>query len=249
MDGLKSLGLQFGLVVFGLVVLMWLIGTLLLGSVSPASRVREGWLTLVVGLRGGGKSLFVARLIAVRIDKGVRVVTNFSCEGAVKMRSWRDVILAPRRTMVVLDEAHVWAGARSGVTLRPAAGWYISMCRHLGHEVWLISQHESQIASAVRDQVNEMVLCSRLGFGWHTARSFAPHEFRKKDARPLWRWRYRPTGRAVEIYDTHDLIPPVRDRKVTYDTDYDLIDECIVEIQARDHRSRALDQALASAVL
>lgn len=198
-------------------------------------KVRPGYLCMVVGLRGHGKSLFVARLIAERLHRGMPVYANFTVKGGVaRMESWQDVIMAPRGSTVVLDEAHQWAGARAGSTLRPAAVWYVSQCRKLGHEVWVIAQHESMIASAVREQVNEIVECRKHVLGRHRATSWPPHEFRKRDARHLWAWWYSPRGRAIEVYDTLDLVPPTTDRKASHEDDVEMIVRCIAAIRARD---------------
>lgn len=213
-----------------------LVAMMLLRGGGSAQPLQKGYVSLVVGLRGHGKSLFVARLIAERLAAGVPVVANFTVVDSPveRMRSWEDAIMAPRGSMVVLDEASGWAGARSGTSLRPAVSFYVSQARKLGHEVWLIAQHENQIAGAVRDQVNEMVLCSRQMFGWHRATSWAPHEFRKKAARPLWAWWYRPAGPAVDVYNTFDLVPPEVTSKSTHEADMAMILRCIAAIKARD---------------
>lgn len=221
---------RVALFLFGAGLVLWLGGRWLVGRSTV--KLRPGWLHLVVGLRGHGKTLFVSRLMYERIKAGVPVYANFTVEGAHKIESWRDAILAPRGAMVVLDEASGWAGARAGVTLRVIATWYISRIRHLGHECWVICQHENQLAGAVRDQVNEVVECQRKG-GRHRARSFAPHEFRKKDAKPLWTWWYSPRGKVCAIYDTEDLEPPEASGKNTHDDDMREIRECIEIVKAR----------------
>lgn len=221
--------------IFAAIALLWCVSWLLFGRLGGV-KFRPGYLTLVVGLRGGGKSLFVARLIAERLSKDVQVVANFTVSDprAIRMRDWEDVILAPYGSMVVLDEASVWAGARAGSSLRPAAMFYVSQSRKLGHEVWIISQHENQIAGGVRDQANEIVSCEKWGFGWHRAKSFAPHEFRKKDAKTIWAWWYRPNGRAIEVYDTLDLVAPERsNRRMNHDDDIDMIERAIAEVSSR----------------
>lgn len=176
---------------------------------SRGVRFRAGWTTGVVGLRGGGKSLFVARLIATRLKAGVPVVANFSVPGCERMTSWEDCIAAPPGTMVVLDEAHQWARASAGKSPDPMADWYVSHSRKLGHEVWWIAQHESQIAGFVKNQTNEMVECEQWLGSRHRAKSFAPHAFRKKDSKPLWVWWYSPRGAATRVYDTYELVEPV----------------------------------------
>lgn len=172
-------------------------------------RFRPGWTCGVVGLKGGGKSLFVARLVARRLDKGVNIVSNMAFEGCERMRSWEDLILAPEDTMVVLDEAHQWAKSQAGKTPDPMADWYISHARKLRHEVWWIAQHETQVAGFVKNQTNEMVSVEEWIGGVHRAKSFAPHEFRKAKAKALWSWWYSPRGAAIRVYDTLELVRPV----------------------------------------
>lgn len=170
-------------------------------------QLRLGWVFLVVGMRGSGKSLFVARLIADRLRAGVNVVANFTVEGCAFMQSWDDVILAPPGTMVVLDEAHQWARA-TGRTPDPLADWYVSHARKLGHEVWVIAQHESQIAGFVKNQTNQIVSCHKLVEGRHRAQAWDPATFRKNQARPLWSWWYSPEGAAVKVFNTKELVRP-----------------------------------------
>lgn len=232
--------------VFAVALTIWLVGRLWFGRESNTVKLRPGWLCLVVGLRGHGKSLFVARLIAERLRAGVPVYANFTVNGGVeRMVDWRDVILAPRGSMVVIDEGSQWVGARAGSSLRPAASWYVAQCRKLDHEVWIVAQHENQIAGIVRDQINEVVECKKVANGKHRAASWAPHDFRKKAAKPLWSWWYSPKGPAIKVYNTKDLIPPERSRKQGHDDDYDMIEACIVLIQERDDRLRDLDVELA----
>lgn len=175
--------------------------------------LRRGWVTGVVGLRGGGKSLFVARIIAARIKNGQHVAANFPLEGERThlLVDWLDCARQPPGSTVVIDEAHQWAQAKAGRSMDPEALWYISHARKLEHEVWWISQHESAIPGALRAQTNEMVMAERMAPGWHRASSFAPHEFRKSGVKALWRWWYRPAGAAIRVYDTRSLVRPTTD--------------------------------------
>lgn len=185
-------------------------GKLLFSGGKGGPPLRPGWMCGVVGLRGHGKSLFVARLIAKRLHSGVNVVANFPVAGGtVRMKSWTDCILAPEGSMVVLDEAHQWARARAGQSLDPVADWYVSHARKLGHEVWWIAQDETQVASGVRLQTNEYVECKRMSKTRHRAASYSPREFRKAKAKPLWAWWYQPKGPATKVYDTFELVRPV----------------------------------------
>jgi len=215
------------LVVLG-VAKVWFSG----GKTGPP--LRPGFMCGVVGLRGHGKSLFVARLIAQRLQGGVNVVANFPVAGGVvRMKSWEDCILAPEGSMVVLDEAHQWARAQAGKSLDPFADWYISHARKLEHEVWWIAQDESQIASSVRVQTNEMVECKRMTSKRHRAASYAPRDFRKAKARNLWAWWYRPVGPATKVYDTMELVRPVEREAMTKAESVARINELIDEIYRR----------------
>lgn len=197
-------------VLLGLCVFVILLGRFSLSGGKSGPPLRPGWMCGVVGLRGHGKSLFVARLIAQRLHAGVNVVANFPIGGGVnRMVSWEDAILAPAGSMVVLDEAHQWAQARAGQSLDLFAQWYVSHARKLGHEVWWIAQDETQVASGVRVQTNEYVECRRVTSKRHRASSYAPREFRKSKAKPLWAWWYSPVGAAIKIYDTYELVRPV----------------------------------------
>lgn len=183
--------------------------------------LRRGWVCGVVGLRGGGKSLFVNRLIAQRMHAGATIVANFPVQvlpGSKsefhRMVTWWDVCLAPAGSMVVLDEAHQWAEAVAGRSLDPTAQWYVSHARKLGHEVWWIAQDETQVSSKVRAQTNEMVECREWMPGHHIAKAYSPRTFRKAKAKALWSWRYKPKGAATRIYDTMELVRPVEQEKL-----------------------------------
>jgi hypothetical protein len=89
------------------------------------------------------------------------------------------------------------------------ADWYVSHSRKLGHELWWIAQHETQVASFVRNQTNEYVSCEEWIGGLHRAKSWDPQEFRKAKAKPLWSWWYSPRGAATRVYDTYELVEPV----------------------------------------
>lgn len=220
------------LYVVGLLAVLWGLCWLLLGRKQIG--VRVGYLSLVVGLRRHGKTLFVCKRAAAQVAAGIPVYANFAIEGGQLIESWRDVILAPRGSLVLLDEVHQWCPARAGSSLRPAAGWYIAQCGKLDHEVYIIAQHENQVAGIVRDQVNEVIECKRHPLRGHRARSWAPHEFRKKKARHLWQWYYSHKGGAARVYDTKALIPPESSRGMRADDDIAMIEECIAIIKQRD---------------
>lgn len=221
---------------------------MVLGSVIERTRgvrFRPGWACGVVGLRGGGKSLFVARLISRRLGSGVNIVANFTVPGCVKMNDWRDLALAPEGSMVILDEAHQWARAQAGKSPDPWAEWYVSHVRKLRHEFWWIAQHENQVGSFLRNQTNEMVLCEQFIGGVHRAKSFAPHEFRKVKSRPLWTWWYSPRGAAIKVYDTLELVEPsIGERdSVDHRSQKEEIREVIAALRARKGEASTLAPA------
>jgi len=221
-------------VLAALCLLVLLAGKFLYSGGKHGPPLRPGFMCGVVGLRGHGKSLFVARLIAKRLAAGTTVVANFPVAGGVvRMKSWEDCILAPERSMVVLDEAHQWARAQAGKSLDPLADWYISHARKLEHEVWWIAQDESQIASSVRVQTNEMVECKRMTSKRHRAASYSPRDFRKAKAKHLWAWWYTPKGPATKVYDTMELVRPVEREVMTRAESVARINELIDEIYRR----------------
>lgn len=218
--------------VVGGVGVLWLLAWFAFGGKKV--RVRVGYLTLVVGLRRQGKTLFVCKRASDAIAAGRIVYANFAIEGGHLIETWRDVILAPRGALVLLDEVHQWCPARAGSSLRPAAGWYVAQCGKLDHEVYIIAQHENQVAGIVRDQVNEIIECKLHPLRGHRASSYAPHTFRKKAARPLWTWYYSHKGGAAKVYDTKALVPPEASRGQNVAEDLEMIVECIEIIKRRD---------------
>lgn len=203
--------------------------------------LRAGWLCLVVGLRGGGKSLFVARLIAQRLAAGHTVVANFAVfvpEGSpgrfVRATKWEDYILAPRHSMSVIDEGSQWVEATPGKTADVFASWYVSQFRKIEHECWIIAQHETQVAGFVKNQINEVVECRKMTRSRHRALSYAPHTFRKARAKALWAWWYRPEGAAIRVYDSHTLVRPVDKPPYTRTEAVRRVNELIDIINERD---------------
>jgi len=224
----------YPIAIFGVCGLLVLLGGVLSGSRSKdGPPLRPGFTCGVVGLRGHGKSLFVARLIAQRLHAGVNVVANFAVPGCVRMVTWVDVILAPPRSFVVLDEAQTWAPSTAGQSLDPMAQWYFSHSRKLEHEVFWITQDETAVSSKVRVQTNEMIEVRRMSRKWHRAASYSPRQFRKARAKALWAWWYTPSGAAIRVYDTMELVRPVAKEANAGPSWVEVVNACIDEIYRR----------------
>lgn len=225
----------------GVVLLILAVGKVIGSGGKHGPPLRSGWLCLVVGLRGGGKSLFVARLIAQRLAAGHTVVANFAVhvpEGSpgrfVRARTWEDYILAPRQSMSVIDEGSQWLEASPGKPPDVFASWYVSQFRKIEHECWTIAQHESQIAGFVKNQINEVVECTKKTRSRHRAASYAPHQFRKAKAKALWAWWYQPKGAAIRVYDSLTLVRPVEKPAYTREQAVRRVNELIDIINERD---------------
>jgi hypothetical protein len=192
-------------VVLGLALLLLAAGRVV-GQRAP--KLGIGWATGVVGDRGSGKSLFVARLIALRLEAGVNVVANFGVPGCSRLLDWEDAIMAPVDSMIVIDEMHQWAGAEGSQALGIAPKWYLAHARKLGHEVWWIAQDEMQVHAQVRRLTNEYVECKEVAPGYHRAASYPRRVFRAKTAKATWSWWYTPKGAATRVFDTNEFIRP-----------------------------------------
>jgi len=178
----------------------------IVGRRTPPLRI--GWCTGVVGDRGSGKSLFVARLISQRLEAGVNVVTNFGVPGCQRLVDWEDAIMAPAGSMVVIDEAHQWAASEGSAALAVAPRWYLAHVRKLDHEVWWIAQDEMQVHAGVRRLTNEYTECRKVWRGVHRASCYTRRLFRTKNAKAIWTWTYTPSGAAIRVFDTSEFIRP-----------------------------------------
>lgn len=200
---------------FALVALAAVVFVSAMLNSGPAA-FRRGIVTGVVGRMGSGKTLFVMHRCYKHLKAGGQLTANFSLTPTPEMvrkgarigrfTSWAELAREPSGTLVVLDEAHLFAPSTQGFRLPDEARWYLSMCRKLGHEVMWCCQHESRVSTQLRAQTHEMVICKPVGFGWHRAKYYDPDEFRKASAR-MWygRW-YRRAKPVISLYDTFELI-------------------------------------------
>ena len=118
--------------VFGALLLLFLFGTFM--ERTRGVRFRAGWCCGVVGLRGGGKSLFVLALIARRLEQGVPVVVaNFSVPGCVSYGVVGGRDLARRR--VPWSCSTKLTSGRELQAGKCRTRWLIGMCRTRGSSI------------------------------------------------------------------------------------------------------------------
>lgn len=120
----------------------------------------------------------------------------------------RYVFLLPHCTLIMLDEAHLFAPAKQGEQLPEAVRWYLSMLRHDVQELIWVTQHESRVSLGLRLQTDELGLCRKGLLRQMSVRFFEPENFRKMGARPDWTFRYRVTKKLAAAYDTYAMLQP-----------------------------------------
>lgn len=214
------------LVVAGVVMLLLRVALLVLETGPPM--MRPGWVGLIVGRMGQGKSLFAMWRVRKSLQYGCPVITNFHVEtGAhpdavvLQYNSWESLLrvladrvveairtgVEPRPALVVMDEAHLFAPA-SGQVLPSIARYIMSHARKFFVEILLITQHESRIAASVRDTVAEVVEVKRKSRTRFRATTWEPETFRKLNARPMWAQRYALKPEIISLYGSWELLRP-----------------------------------------
>lgn len=190
-------------------------------GVTQGRPTKVGFVTGVVGLRGQGKSVFAMSQVLQYLKRGGFVVCNFDIKGypgqTARFEGWTSLaeLLVERaikgeKTIVVMDEAHIYAPA-SGQVFPKLANWVMSMLRKFNAEFMWITQHEKRVASGLRDQTNEMVGVKKLTRHWFRARVYEPEAFRKHDAQPLYTLRYRLSQKVMDSFDSWEIIMPDED--------------------------------------
>jgi hypothetical protein len=194
--------------------------------------VREGWITGVVGRMGQGKSLYIMTLAKKHLRYGGTVISNFAIDTSVtggdwiEFRGWVALLealvvrleAAPldkdgrpwvQPALVLLDEAHLYAPA-NGMVLPDVARWILSHLRKLRAEMMWCSQHESRVASALREQTAEIVSVRRqlLARNRFTAAVWEPEKFRKKGEDCLFKVSYSLNKSTISMYKSWQLIRP-----------------------------------------
>lgn len=216
--------------VLGLASLVTALLALGMRFTSTGARLfREGRVTGIVGRKGHGKTLFsvheMLRHVGRRIpckdpscpDKYHRGV--IASNGALNLPpdlaslfiavdGWDDLLTLPHGTLVVIDEAHLWAPAIAGRELPAHVRWYLSQCRKLHHEVVWVSQHEDRVALNLRRQTDEIGICARGMFRKMKVDFFDVEDVRKRGVRPQWTFRYRVSKKLASAYDTYALLQP-----------------------------------------
>lgn len=194
--------------------------------------VREGWISGVIGRMGQGKSLYVMTLARRHLRYGGTVISNFRIDTTVtggnwvEFRGWVPLLEslverlegAPRDArgrpdvqpaLVLLDEAHLYAPA-NGMVLPDVARWILSHLRKLRAEMMWCTQHESRVASALREQTSELVSVRRQLFmrNHFTAAVWEPEKFRKRNEECIFKVTYSLRPEVIEMFNSWDLIAP-----------------------------------------
>lgn len=228
---------SWGFVVAALFVaaLCGLLGLLMRASSQGARVFQEGHVTGVVGRKGHGKTLFsvheMLRHVGTPIrcrecsaveGKAVRHAGFIATNGGLKVpggkdhlyrhvESWNDLLDLPHGTLVVIDEAHLWAPATNNTSLLPHVRWLLSQCRKLHIEIMWVSQRESRVTVGLRDQTDELAICRKSYLRQMKVSFYEPEMARVKGEKALWVYRYRVTKKLAAAYDTYELLKPEGD--------------------------------------
>lgn len=104
---------------------------------------------MVVGPPGSGKSFTLARIAARRLAKDSRpVFANFDIAGAQRFDIAEMADLPP--CTLIVDEAQNWFHSRMWQTMPTSMLERWSQTRHMGWDIYLGTQHESNVDSVVR---------------------------------------------------------------------------------------------------
>lgn len=222
------------------VMLLLVLGLARYDSTGPR-RFREGRVVGIVGRKGHGKTTFGVHEMARHYKRRVwcpecsewhmpTVATNGNLNLPAKLQphlihvaTWEELLTLPHGTLVVIDEAHLWAPALQAGQLPKHVRWYLSQCRKLHHEIIWISQHEDRVSLGLRRQTDEVGVCRKGFLGGMKVQFFDIDVVRKKDVRPLWVYRYRINRRLSALFNTYQLLVPAEDagagEGVTFATD------------------------------
>jgi len=197
----------------GLIVIMLTMTSLLNRRQQKSDAINPG-LYGVTGRMGGGKTYFMAAAAWAARKEGRPVFANFEVTGGTLVTSWREVLCVPDKSLVLLDEVHLWW---------PSANWnapieimaWCSQLRKRGLTVLWTSQHWTFVSSRLKFLTFGVWECIRFKRG-HQCTLFDGATYRpgrqagKKDVREKMRRMY--LVRKVDVmdsYDTEELVAPV----------------------------------------
>ena len=150
--------LLIGLVVIGVVFVVF-------AAFLHRGRTRADWgapgLYGVVGRMGGGKSYFLALAASTCRKQGRAIYANYELEGASRYHSWQELMMVPKKSVILMDEVHLWWPSEAW-RCPPEIMAFVSQIRKQGITFFWASQHEEFVAKRLR----------RLTFGYWKCEHF-----------------------------------------------------------------------------
>jgi hypothetical protein len=186
-------------------IFLWLLGLWLHKKAFERDMTFSG-LYGVVGRMGAGKSYFMAMLAYRARKKGRNVYSNFPIKGCVEVFDWHEIIAVPNKSLVLIDEAHLWWPSSAHTAPVEVRSW-ITQLRKRGITCVWASQSVVFVARWLR----------LLGFGvWEGSKRGRGHQYRLFD--PFTAESRNPKRQSMSrvfvvrkravmaMYDTHALV-------------------------------------------
>lgn len=173
-------------------------------------------LIVVVGLRGSGKSLYLA-MMALKSNRPV--YSNFT----IKCKDFHfldvvDILNLPTEIEVMLDEAYTWIEARTSTKALNRYMSYIAFqLRKRNMNIFLSVQQFSTIDVRYRNEWDTIVKCERVNNGnsdkkkWDFKYSFLDKRSLKSGS---WRLPYESATKYFDYFDTYEIVEPYDKEKL-----------------------------------
>ena len=161
----------------------------------------------VTGRMGGGKSYFLAYVASLAFKSGRLVYANFPLKGAEQFTSWVQIVNVPERSLVLIDEAHLWWSSRQWRTPVEVESW-ITQLRKRRVTVFWASQTGRSVARRIRDLSFGIWECTRYKAG-HLYTLYEPIQAGRETVqkRPhLARMTIVRKRAVMALYDTYAVV-------------------------------------------
>lgn len=118
----------------------------------------------VVGKFGQGKSYFLVKLAYDALRSHRAVYSNFPVKGCTAVHEWSEILAIPPRSMMLIDEAHLWWPSSSWGAPVEVKAW-ITQLRHRRITVIWSSQSVTFVARWLRELSAGVYECKKIKRG------------------------------------------------------------------------------------
>lgn len=139
----------------------------------------------LIGRPGAGKTYDLTRRALNYADRGGLVCSNYFIEHPNVVMFEPEHLLDLPRSLVVIDEAHLWFPARMALKLPMSWMEKMSQTRKSGWNLMWSAQHERRVDSVIKDVSDWLTLSSAWGWTnghprYFTTATYEPERFRKQ---------------------------------------------------------------------